>query len=75
MLGRHDDGTKMQDLYLLDTVLCLMLKDSDWAELEQRYFGTQQAIKRLREAFESGEMKILTQSLANYFRTTGSTQP
>ena len=70
----HDDGEPVQDLYLLDSLLLLMV-DHDkggWAELEKRYNATWRAIRRLRQAFESGEMERITMSLAEYFRDTPS---
>lgn len=71
----HEDGVPVQDLYLLDSLLLLMVdhKNGGWAELEKRYNATWRVMRRLRQAFESGEMERITLSLADYFRETPST--
>ena len=67
----HDDGEPIQDLYLINTLLSLMVdRQKGWSELEQRYNGTARALHRLRLAFESGEMTQISLDLADYFRET-----
>ena len=68
----HIDGRPMQDLYLLNEVLMLLLNGVDWEELENRYNSTGYAIARLRNAYEAGVLHTLNLSLANYFDRTGS---
>jgi len=61
-------GSTVQDLTLLDAVLCTMVVDGNWQELEYRYHATWEAVGRLRAAFKSGEHTTITASLAAYFR-------
>jgi hypothetical protein len=70
----HDDGTPVSDLYLINSLLLIMVdhKNGGWAELESRYYATWRAMKRLRQAFESGEAGLITASLADYFTSTQS---
>lgn len=56
------------DLKLIDELL-VDLKQKDaltWEELERRSFIAREAINRLREAWSSGEIKLITLSLAKY---------
>jgi len=67
----HDGGEPVQDLYLLNNLIVIMVDHRlGFAELENRYHSTRQAMSRLRSAFESGEMTRINLGLANYFRET-----
>ena len=60
----------MTDLKLIDELL-VVLKDErrmTWAELERSSFTAREAMIRLLIAWNSGEMKTITLSLAKYFR-------
>ena len=57
------------DLKLIDELLCV-LKDSrrlTWVELEVESYAARQALTRLRRAWESNEMPLITLSLAKFF--------
>lgn len=61
----------MTDLKLIDELLCDIKQDMGvkWAYLDRN--GTsavQEAMTRLREAWQCGEMPVITLGLANYFR-------
>lgn len=72
----HDDGTPTSDLYLIDRLLHMMIdhQNGGWQELEHRYNATATAMQRLRLAFESGEMERIGLGLADYFRSTPTTE-
>ena len=59
------------DLKLIDELLVDMRATSQtYAELEVQSSVTRKAFARLRFAWKSGEMKVITLGLANYFRET-----
>lgn len=75
-LDRHEGRFEIRsnpapasDLKLLDELLCSFKHPrKGWEEIEKSgYHAEKQAIKRLREAWGSGEMKEITLSLGNYF--------
>ena len=72
----HDDGTPASDLYLIDRLLHMMIdhQNGGWQELEHRYNATATAMQRLRLALESGEMERIGLGLADYFRSTPTTE-
>lgn len=57
----------LSDLKIIDELLCMMLERGTWADLERKYNITETAMQRLREAWENGEMPLITLSLSNYF--------
>jgi hypothetical protein len=71
---KYEDGTPISDLDLIAGLLHMMVdhQKGSWQELEFRYNSTEKAMYRLRLAFESGEIQVITVSLANYFRDTPS---
>ncbi len=59
----------MSDLKIIDELLCVMKRpDQSWSDLENSYNITQIAMARLREAWNSKEMAMVTTGIANYFR-------
>jgi len=64
----------MTDLKLIDELLC-DLKDRIeppryWERVETHSSATRKAMARLRQAWASGEMPVITLSLEEYFRLT-----
>ena len=60
----------MTDLKLMDELLCDLqqaLDNRPWREMVRYSSTTSKAMKRLAEAYWSGEMKTITASLAMYF--------
>lgn len=56
------------DLKLIDELLCDMhTLDMSWQDVEQSSSITRAAMARLRKAWFSGEMPVITHSLATYF--------
>lgn len=62
----------MTDLKLIDELLCSMrqLLGVSWADMERESSVTRDAMARLRAAWESGEMPVLTLGIAEHFRKT-----
>lgn len=59
------------DLKLIDELLCDMKgmhTGTSWEDIEEFSSVTRRAMRRLREAYSSGEMTVITLGLANYFR-------
>lgn len=58
------------DLKLIDSLLCLYVKGpfKSWEDIERDTNLVITCLERLRKAWESGEMKLITLSLANYFK-------
>jgi hypothetical protein len=59
----------MTDLKLIDELLCVVRQRNDlsWEEMERDSVVTREAMDRLRRAWRSGEMPVITLGLANYF--------
>lgn len=64
----------MSDLKLIDELLCDLraVYGLSWAEMESHSSITRAAMRRLREAWTSGEMPVITLGIANHFRATKS---
>jgi hypothetical protein len=62
----------VSDLEIIDRLLHMMVdhQKGGWAELEQRYNITEDAMRRLRLAYQSGEMRVIGLGLAQYFKST-----
>ena len=62
----------MSELEIIDRLLHMMVdhQKGGWAELEQRYNITEDAMRRLRLAYQSGEMRVIALGLAQYFDST-----
>lgn len=60
------------DLKIIDEPLCVIKQQDQhtWDEIERRGYTCREAMARLRAAHTSGEMKIITLSLAKYFERT-----
>lgn len=65
----------MTDLKLIDELLCDIVQQQklSWMDMETHTSITREAMKRLRFAYKSGEMPIITLGLANHFKRTDST--
>lgn len=57
----------MTDLKLIDELLVSLRDGRTWQEVERDSYIARQAITRLRQAWKSGEMPMITLSLADYF--------
>jgi hypothetical protein len=65
----------MNDLKLIDELLCdyKTAKGITLADLEHYSSVTAAAMQRLRQAWKSGEMPVITLSFANHFDSTRET--
>lgn len=64
------DESGYSDLKLIDELLCdikSITGVSQWVNVEQQTSVTQQAMRRLREAYRTGEITAITLGLATYF--------
>lgn len=62
----------MTDLKLIDELLCDLKQAAhcSWPDMEVYTSVTREAMHRLRTAYESDEMKVLTLGLAKHFAKT-----
>jgi len=63
----------LTDLKLIDELLCDLKRSGEtWADVEQRTSITRAAMHRLRTAYASGEMPVITLSLAKHLASGAS---
>ena len=61
----------MTRLKLIDELLCdLKQPGMTWEQVEKYSSVTREAMQMLRREWHAGRMKVITLSLANYFRDT-----